>query len=134
MALPGPLRVAFRPVEKMSSGLVLPLAKQIGVALSPLYTILGAGAGVTGGSFASLPMTVYNSAGASPLSTVGGASGAGSPPPLGSHVDLHAGASATGIHVADPVAERRREKALQSLDKRLAELRSKMRGTGAVPV
>ena len=56
------------------------------------------------------------------------------------HVHLHGGRpgvpaqSGTSIFLSDPVAERRREKALKSLDKRLSELRTKMKGTGAVPL
>lgn len=143
-ALPQPLRAPLRPLEKLGSALCLPLASRLS-ALLPLYAALDVAEGVVGGSFAALP---------APGGVGGAAGGAGTLNPYASphaardgsrttidlHVHLHGGrlgtpsTSATSILVSDPIAERRRERALKSLDKRLAELKNKMRGTGAVPL
>lgn len=144
--LPPPLRTPLRPLEKLGSAICLPVGRAFAGTL-PLYAALRAADGVSGGSFASLPAVggvaqgtamFRGSSGTSPL--------AGSSTPQssrtaadGGRIDIQiAGGSqqqsGTGIYVSDPVAERRREKALKSLDKRLSELRNKMKGTGAVPV
>jgi hypothetical protein len=94
------------------------------------------GAGLGGGAGDAAPVT----AGASIYGTSAGSASAAAAAAqrIDVHVHLHgrlgAGAAATGASSpgTDPVAERRREKALRALDKRLAELKAKMRTAGTV--
>src|SRR4051812_45203308 len=75
--------------------------------------------GSTGDGLAQLPMD---------------ASGSGSSYANGamwSNADGSSSASKVGSSVADPVAERRRERALKALDKKLADLRTNHRPTGS---
>ena len=131
--LPGPLRVACRPLEKMGSALILPFvlraARGVAGAAGVAHDVASA-ARAAGGEDGGVAALIYGVGG------VGGGAGAGgflaaSPGggPVGAGARIPASLTAAA---ADPVAERRRVKALESLDKRLAELKEKLRGGAPV--
>ena len=168
--VPGPLRIALRPLAKLCSAMLRPIVVQLAAAVSggsgadggagaplqqqqlvlplsavaapaagglPLYGAaalqLGGVSGVGAGSSSSgSASSIYG--GATILGQSGGAAEGLSAPNLQRidlHVHLHGGRPTTGPGAgglaADPVAERRREKALRALDKRLADLRGKLK-------
>jgi hypothetical protein len=133
---PAPLRVALRPLEKVGSALLFPVVLRVAGAYAGAQGLAAttppppgaygeAGAPGAGSAAAAL----FGLAPAAPAAPApGGAVGAGTriDPALMARV---AAAGATGVSV-DPIAERRREKALKSLDARLAQMRDKLRGAG----
>jgi hypothetical protein len=143
--VPGPLRVALRPLEKVGSALLLPL----------LLRVAGSFAGEAGLAMAAppgapLPPSPYAASAvhAAPLfgeaGSGGAAGGAGAggilPSALARTIgglevgarDHYGGAAGSPAAVAssDPVADRRRIKALASLDKRLEEMKAMIKVGG----
>ena len=112
---PSPLRIALRPLIKLVSAACLKRS---------------CFSDVTGDGLASLPLAA---APGSAYANFGGV-GTGRPIEAGVPGGATAGVGGAGA-VADPVAERRRERALRALDKKLAELRTNMvGGKTAAPV
>ncbi len=152
---PGPLRVALRPLVKLGSAVFLPAVRRIAAATvgggaGPAGAGVGAAAALNGGLPTVSPLAGSAGGGSGPAVAVPGVAVYGSTassllPLSRAHqgLELHAhlqgtglgSASASAAAGADPVAERRREKALRALDKRLAELKAKIRtappGAGA---
>lgn len=122
--VPGPLRVALRPLEKMGSTLLLPLVLR-------LVTSCGGGAAEVLPTAAA--PTVYPSGtvdGATPLPPLFGV-----PAPASAGLGGAAGAPGSVLSTptgADPIADRRRIKALASLDRRLQEIKQQLAGGGTV--
>jgi hypothetical protein len=146
--VPGPFRVALRPLEKMGSALFLPVLLRVAGAVageaglaatvaqggapppcpyasgaaaaalvaSPLFGEGGAGGGGGGGGLAG---------GASALARSIGGLDVGGRDPYGA-----GGGSPAGVTSSDPVADRRRIKALASLDKRLEEMKAMIKVGG----
>jgi len=132
--VPGPLRVALRPLEKLLSSLFLPLVHR-------LVGLVGGGAPLLPVGGGGLPYSLGTVEGGNPLPPLfgqavgGGGGGSGS---LLSGITGTQGGSVSGLGVgsqggADPIADRRRMKALASLDKRLAEIKLQLTGGGQVP-
>jgi hypothetical protein len=131
--VPGPLRVALRPIEKVGSTLFMPIVHRLVTACGgSSEPLLPSGApsvyasGTVEGPVAPAPLF----GGAGGAGSAGGAGGAGAGG-AGSAA-LLAGGAASGA--SDPIADRRRIKALASLDKRLAEIKQQLSGGGSVAV
>lgn len=148
--VPGPLRVALRPLEKLASSILLPIIHQLVGMLGGGAPLLPAGAG-------GLPFAVGTVEGGNPLPPLfgvpaGGVGGGGGSGGAGGMMMSLAGVSGVagmmggvgggllpgggggaGGGGADPIADRRRIKALASLDKRLAEIKAQLAGGGQAP-
>jgi hypothetical protein len=147
---PEPLRTALRPIEKMGRVTVKPVLLQMGAICSGksskpaaatqlLPTVApSASIGVSGGLHTSLTSSMGIGAGgtSSPGTAIYGIAAenlyGSSSSAAAQRIDLHVqlqGSSGGGgsALAADPIAERRREKALRALDNRLAALKSKIK-------
>lgn len=143
--LPPPLRVAFRPLEKLASALLLPVVQRVAAIVSgqqssgggsssgngiPTVGSTAPSAPVTGPASSLSVITPGSAVYGSPAANRQSSDAAAASQRIDLHVHLHGRlgtGSSGGSTVADPVAERRREKALRALDKRLSELRSKIK-------
>jgi len=144
---PEPLRTALRPIEKMGRVTVKPVLLRMGASCSgksgkpasaaatqllptvaPLASI-----GVSGGGPNSSMMGASTVAAGSAIYGVAAESLYGSATAAAAQrIDLHVqlqgnGGGGGSALAADPIAERRREKALRALDNRLAALKSKIK-------
>ena len=145
--VPGPLRVALRPVEKAVSALVMPIVLRLVGACSsggysPPVLLPTAALGSSGSAAAAASAAMPHHPAAYPTGTVegptqpqplfGGAAGSAPAPGLAgaSATPLPGGAGLAGAGGSDPIADRRRIKALASLDKRLEEIKKQLSGGG----
>jgi len=142
---PAPLRVALRPLEKVGSAVLRPLVLRAAAAAAGARGLAadappppGAGGAPGAGSAAA---ALYGLG--APPAVAGAASGEGAlaaalrlgaPVGAGTRIDPasfgRGAGGAGGVVSADPVADRRRQKALLSLDRRLAEMKDKLRAGG----
>lgn len=150
--LPPPLRFLVRPIDRLVSSFCLPILRKVVVALNrsdDVVLLMDSNPRPQSASTFSLgsyTIQVNNTSNPTSLvstpvpsmSTPHGGPGS-SPvtfPPSGhavsSEAQGYAIASVTGL--GDPVADRRREKALKALDKRLSSMRQKLKGTNVAPV
>ena len=142
---PLPLRVPLRPLEKMGSALLRPLVLRLAAAAAGARGIAsdaavagggGGGVGVGGG----VSVALYGLGSPTMIATTSSSSSSNGPVGAGTRIDPALLArlpptTATNAISADPVADRRRVKALQSLDRRLAEMKDKLRlGGGTAPL
>jgi len=147
---PEPLRTALRPIEKMGRVTVKPVLLRMGAscagksgkpsaaAAAQLLPTVAPSASISvsgGGSNSSISGTTSSAAG-SAIYGVGadslyGSTSASAAQRIDLHVQLQGNGNGGGgggsALAADPIAERRREKALRALDNRLAALKSKIK-------
>lgn len=145
---PEPLRTALRPIEKMGRVTVKPVLLRMGASCSGksgkptaiaatqlLPTVApSASISVSGGGLNSSISGTASSAAGSAIYGIGADSLYGSTS-AAQRIDLHVqlqgngngNGGGGGALAADPIAERRREKALRALDNRLAALKSKIK-------
>jgi hypothetical protein len=148
---PQQMHAPLRPVNALLSSLFMPVVVKLQTAAAPAYAGSTSRSGSSAAGGASLPLSrpsgsgVDGPASSAPVSGSYTAIAVGSPGPsssASSRIDLHlhlhgtgrlAGNAASPVGApSDPVAERRRERALKALEQRLNETQQKFRKQGDV--